>query len=109
MLAEVLHAKEEHKSTKNIAASAQATLARGIATIAVEAAEAAGTKNVGLSGGVAYNKAIVKTVDEMCDAHGFILFTNTKVPRGDGGVSFGQAVLTAMVKSGNYSLKLHDT
>ncbi len=109
LLAEVLHAKEEHKSTKNIAASAQATLARGIATIAVEAAEAAGTKNVGLSGGVAYNKAIVKTVDEMCDAHGFILFTNTKVPRGDGGVSFGQAVLTAMVKSGNYSLKLHDT
>jgi hydrogenase maturation protein HypF len=109
LLAEVVRAKEEHKSTKNLAASAQATLARGIATIAVEAAEAAGTKNVGLSGGVAYNKAIVKTVDEVCDAHGFILFTNTKVPRGDGGVSFGQAVLTAMVKSGDYGFKLYDT
>ena len=109
LLAGVLHAKERHKSTKSIAASAQAALARGIATIAVEAAEAAGTKNVGLSGGVAYNKAIVKTVAEVCDAHGFTLFTNTKVPRGDGGVSFGQAVLTAMVKSGNYSFKLYDT
>jgi hydrogenase maturation protein HypF len=106
LLAEVLHAKEERKSVKNIAASAQATLARGIATIAIEAAESAGIKNIGLSGGVAYNKAIVKTVDEECDAHGFALFTNTKVPRGDGGISFGQAVLTAMVKSGDLGLTL---
>ncbi|MGZ8874263.1 MAG: carbamoyltransferase HypF [Halobacteriota archaeon] len=106
LLAEVLHAKEERKSVKNIAASAQATLARGIATIAIEAAESAGIKNIGLSGGVAYNKAIVKIVDEECDAHGFALFTNTKVPRGDGGISFGQAVLTAMVKSGDLGLTL---
>jgi hydrogenase maturation protein HypF len=106
LLAEVLRAKVERKSVKNIAASAQATLARGIAMIAMEAAESAGIKNVGLSGGVAYNKAIVKTVGELCDARGFALFTNTKVPRGDGGISFGQAVLTAMVKSGDRDLTL---
>jgi hydrogenase maturation protein HypF len=106
LLAEVLHAKEGGKSVKNIAASAQAALARGIATIAVEAAESAGINNIGLSGGVAYNKAIVKTIVEVCDAHGFRLFTNTKVPRGDGGISFGQAVLTAMVKSGDRGLTL---
>jgi hydrogenase maturation protein HypF len=106
LLAEVLHAKEERKSVKNIAASAQATLARGIATIATEAAESAGIKNVGLSGGVAYNKAIIKTVEDVCKSHGFALYTNTKVPRGDGGISFGQAVLTAMVKSGDSGLTL---
>jgi hydrogenase maturation protein HypF len=106
LLAEVLRAKVERKSVKNIAASAQATLARGIAMIAMEAAESAGIKNVGLSGGVAYNKAIVKSVGELCDAHGFALFTNTKVPRGDGGISFGQAVLTALVKSGDHGLTL---
>jgi hydrogenase maturation protein HypF len=106
LLAEVLHAKEERKSVKNIAASAQATLARGIAMIATEAAESAGIKNVGLSGGVAYNKAIVKTVADVCKSHGFALYTNTKVPRGDGGISFGQAVLTAMVKSGDSGLTL---
>jgi hydrogenase maturation protein HypF len=106
LLAEVLHAKEERKSVKNIAASAQTTLARGIAMIATEAAESAGIKNVGLSGGVAYNKAIIKTVEDVCKSHGFALHTNTKVPRGDGGISFGQAVLTAMVKSGDSGLTL---
>jgi hydrogenase maturation protein HypF len=106
LLAEVLHAKEERKSVKNIAASAQTTLARGIAMIATEAAESAGIKNVGLSGGVAYNKAIIKTVEDVCKSHGFALYTNTKVPRGDGGISFGQAVLTAMVKSGDSGLTL---
>jgi hydrogenase maturation protein HypF len=107
LLAEVLHAREEGKSIKNIAASAQAALARGIATIAAEAAEATGVRNIGLSGGVAYNKAIVKSVLEVCNQHDTILFTNTKVPRGDGGISFGQAVLTVMVKSGDYNLKLY--
>jgi hydrogenase maturation protein HypF len=106
-LAEVLHAKDKGKSIKDIAASAQSALARGITTIAVEAAEAAGVKNIGLSGGVAYNKAIVRAVLEVCNQHDTTLFTNTKVPRGDGGISFGQAVLTAMVKSGDYDLKLY--
>jgi hydrogenase maturation protein HypF len=105
-LAEVLHAREEGKSTKNIAASAQSTLARGLATIAVEAAENAGIKSIGLSGGVAYNKAIVRAVLDVCNQRGATLFTNTKVPRGDGGISFGQAILTGMVKSGDYDLKL---
>jgi len=109
VLAEILQAKKRGKSTKNIAASAQVTIARGIATIAAEAAEAIGTSNIGLSGGVAYNKAIVTTVNKVCDAHDLLLFTNTKVPRGDGGISFGQAILTAMVKSESYDLKLSAT
>jgi len=109
VLAEILQAKKHGQSTKNIAASAQVTIARGIATIAAEAAEAIGTSNIGLSGGVAYNKAIVKTVNEVCNTRELVLFTNTKVPRGDGGISFGQAILTAMVKSGSYDLKLSAT
>lgn len=109
VLAEILHAKKQGKSTKNIAASAQVTIARGIATIAADAAEAIGTSNIGLSGGVAYNKAIVTTINEVCDERDLALFTNTKVPRGDGGISFGQAILTAMVKSGSYDLKLFAT
>ena len=106
LLAEVLHAREQGKSIRNIAASAQNTLARGLATIAVDAAEAAGIRSIGLSGGVAYNKAIVRAALEVCQQHGATLFTNTKVPRGDGGISFGQVILTGMVKSGDYDLKL---
>jgi len=109
LVAEVIRAKNQGKSIKNIAASAQVTIGRGIATLAADAAESFGTTNVGLSGGVAYNKAIVATISEVCSSRDLALFTNTKVPRGDAGISFGQAILTAMVKSGNYELALSAT
>ncbi len=103
-LADVLSAKRRGESTKDIAASAQSAIAEGIALIASQAAEARGIDVVGLSGGVAYNKAIVKRVESTCALSDLVLFTNTAVPRGDGGISFGQAVLAAMVKSGEYKL-----
>jgi len=101
----VLNAKNKGVSVKNIAASAQDTLAQGLATISVDAAEYAGIRNIGLSGGVAYNKAIVSKIEKICTDNNLELFTNTKVPRGDGGISFGQAVLAAMVKSGEYEFR----
>jgi len=106
ILKEVLQAKASGRSVKNIAASAQNAVAQGIATIAVGAAESIGVSAVGLSGGVAYNKAIVTRIESMCRQHQLDLYTNTAVPRGDGGISFGQAILTAMIKSGKYDLKL---
>ncbi|MGZ4915349.1 MAG: carbamoyltransferase HypF [Halobacteriota archaeon] len=102
----VLTAKQRGEAAKDIAASAQNTIAEGIALIAAQAAEATGVKAVGLSGGVAYNKAIVKKVQSVCALFDLEFFTNTAVPRGDGGISFGQAVLTAMVKSHQYDLAL---
>ncbi|MGZ4904088.1 MAG: carbamoyltransferase HypF [Halobacteriota archaeon] len=106
ILDEVLVAKQRRESVKNIAASAQIGIAEGIATIAAQAAEAMGINTVGLSGGVAYNNAIVKKIKSVCALSDLELFTNTAIPRGDGGISFGQAVLTAMVKSGQYELAL---
>ncbi len=102
----VLVAKQHRKNVKDIAASAQAAVAEGIATIAAQAAEAQGIKAIGLSGGVAYNQATVAKIQSICALHDLELFTNTAVPRGDGGISFGQAVLAAMVKSGQYELAL---
>ncbi|MDD1720890.1 MAG: carbamoyltransferase HypF, partial [Euryarchaeota archaeon] len=102
----VLVAKQRGERTKDIAASAQNTIAEGIAMIAAQAAEAMGVNVVGLSGGVAYNKAIVKKIKSVCALSDLELFSNTAVPRGDGGISFGQAVLTAMIKSGQYELAI---
>ncbi len=98
----VLEAKNKGISIKNIAASAQNAIAQGLAAIAAHAAESADIKSIGLSGGVAYNKTIVSKIEKNCKDNSLELFTNTKVPRGDGGISFGQAVLAALVKSGEY-------
>ncbi len=106
ILDEILVARQRGESTKDLAASAQAAIAEGVATIAAQAAETEGIRAVGLSGGVAYNNAIVKKVASVCARSDLALFTNTAVPRGDGGISFGQAVLTAMVKSEEYELAL---
>jgi hydrogenase maturation protein HypF len=98
----VLEAKNKGISIKDIAASAQNAIAQALATIAADAAESADIRNVGLSGGVAYNKTIVSKIEKKCKDNDLELFTNTKVPRGDGGISFGQAILAALVKSGEY-------
>jgi len=48
----------DKKAVRDIAASVQYNLARGIATLAVRAAEREGIKTVALSGGVVANRVI---------------------------------------------------
>jgi hydrogenase maturation protein HypF len=50
---------------------------------------------VGISGGVAYNGAIVRNIRTKLEENGFELLTHKKVPCGDGGVSLGQACIAA--------------
>jgi hydrogenase maturation protein HypF len=50
---------------------------------------------VGISGGAAYNEAIVRNIRTKLEEAGFGLLTHTKVPCGDGGVSLGQACIGA--------------
>ena len=89
----VVEALDSGQSKYDIAASAQVTLARALAQQASEAAKSSGAQVVGLSGGVAVNAAIGKTIEDYVKAEGLRFVTNHKLPCGDGGVSFGQAVL----------------
>ena len=76
----------------NIAASFQYNLARGIARLAITAAQNSGVRTVALSGGVAYNYQIRTTIcDEIAKAR-LDCILNRKYPLGDGCVSFGQCV-----------------
>jgi hydrogenase maturation protein HypF len=77
---------------RSLAASFQYNLARGIATLALRAAEREGMKMVALSGGVAYNHAIRETIQKEILARGFTCIVNADYPLGDGCVSFGQCV-----------------
>ena len=91
----VVEALDAGQSKYDIAAAAQVTLAKAFARQACEAAKSSGAPVVGLSGGVAVNAAIGKTIEDYVKAEGLKFVTNHKLPCGDGGVSFGQAVLAA--------------
>jgi hydrogenase maturation protein HypF len=77
---------------RNIAASFQYNLARGIAQLAIHAADREGIKKIALSGGVAYNHAIRETICQEITAHSGECVINADYPLGDGCVSFGQCV-----------------
>ena len=94
-LRSVLEARDAGHSKYDIAASAQVTLAQAFAKQACDAAKTAGVPIVGFSGGVAVNAAIGKTIEDYVEKEGLKFVTNHKLPCGDGGVSFGQAVLAA--------------
>ncbi len=81
------------RAVRDIAASFQYNLARGIAHLAIHAAEREGMKNIALSGGVAYNHAITgNNPDRDYQAQPYRCILNADYPLGDGCVSFGQCV-----------------
>ena len=80
-------------SVADLAYSAHAYLARGLAALATDNAQELGVKDVGFSGGAACNQILVKVMREAVEAAGLRFWVHEAVPAGDGGVSFGQAVV----------------
>jgi len=89
----LLELKERGHAVADLAATAQWALAVGLARIALEAAREQGIEEVVIGGGVAYNDAITHAVRDEVERAGLKLYVNERVPCGDGGVSFGQAVV----------------
>ena len=79
------------RAVSDLAATAQSVLARGLADVAGATARERDLP-VGLSGGVAVNEAIVGTVRETVPES---VLTHRRVPPGDGGLSYGQALVAA--------------
>jgi hydrogenase maturation protein HypF len=73
-------------------------LARGLAELAVEEAERLQIKHVGFSGGVAYNEQITATMRRAVEKAGCKFLVHSKIPAGDGGTSFGQAIVAGFQK-----------
>ncbi len=95
-LAEMLSSQ----SAADVAATAQAALARGLGTLAVEAARERGVGTVGFTGGVAYNDAITRRLREVVTDAGLAFLTPAAVPPGDGGIAYGQAIVASARASG---------
>jgi hydrogenase maturation protein HypF len=77
----------------DLAYFAHAYLARGLASLAVEKALESGVKTVGFSGGAACNQILMGIMRRTVEAAGLQFLVHEAVPPGDGGVSFGQAVV----------------
>ena len=88
-----LDALREHHTAATVAATAQQALARGLTTIAIRTAEERGVDAVGFTGGVAYNDAISRTVRETVTGADRRYLAPERVPPGDAGIAYGQAVV----------------
>jgi hydrogenase maturation protein HypF len=93
---EMLHMVLENvgrASTADLAYSAHAYLAEGLASLAVEKALKDGFRAVGFSGGAASNQILAEVMRRTVEAAGLRFLVHEAIPPGDGGVSFGQAVV----------------
>ena len=82
----------DRRAVQDIAASFQYNLSRGIATLAVRAAERDSMQKIAVSGGVAINHAIRETIRSGITTAGLDCIINDQYPPGDGCVSYGQCV-----------------
>jgi hydrogenase maturation protein HypF len=80
-------------SVADLAYSAHAYLAKGLASLAVKKALEQGVGAVGFSGGAACNQILAEVMRGVVEAAGLRFLVHEAVPGGDGGVSFGQAVV----------------
>ena len=92
LLAEIFESRGK-VSVADLAYSAHAYLANGLATLAINTAPEQGVKTVGFTGGAACNEILTKLMRSTVEAAGLRFLVHEAVPSGDGGVSFGQAVV----------------
>jgi hydrogenase maturation protein HypF len=84
---------------EDLAYSAHLYLAKGLASLATQKASDIGVQTVGFSGGAACNQLLAETMRKNVESAGLRFVVHEAVPAGDGGVSFGQAVVAAFADS----------
>jgi hydrogenase maturation protein HypF len=66
--------------------------------LALEKAEENKVKTIGFSGGVACNQILATVMRKIVEDAGLRFFVHETIPPGDGGLSFGQAVVSGFFK-----------
>ncbi len=75
-------------------------VSKAIAESAVQVSEEKDIEKIGISGGVSYNRPIVKGIRSYLKNQGYNLLVHEKIPNGDMGVPFGQAVIASTKNQG---------
>jgi len=92
LLLKVFENREKY-SKADLAYSAHVYLAGGLASLAVEKALEHDVEAVGFSGGVACNKIFASVIRLVVEGSGLRFLVHEAIPPGDGGLSFGQAIV----------------
>jgi hydrogenase maturation protein HypF len=87
-------------SRKRIAAEFHAGIAEGFIKAASNARVNTGINHVALSGGCMHNRRLARLLREGLEEEGFKVFQHRQVSPGDGGLSYGQAVVAASILAG---------
>lgn len=87
-------------SKPRMAARFHAAVADGFVRAAVLARDATGVGKVAMSGGCLHNRRLVQLLRAKLEAEGFEVYRHRQVSPGDGGLSYGQAVVGAAVVRG---------
>ena len=80
-----------------IAARFHSGVAHGFVFAARMARDTTGIKQVALSGGCLHNRRLARLLRTGLELEGFEVFQHAQVSPGDGGLSYGQAVIAAAV------------
>jgi hydrogenase maturation protein HypF len=92
-LLSIVFENTENFNKNDLAYSVHSYLARGLATLAVEKAVDLSVGTVGFTGGAAVNVLLASLMRETVETAGLRFLVHEAIPAGDGGVSFGQAVV----------------
>ena len=95
MLMEIFENRSKMRKA-DLALTAHGYLAEGLASLAMEKAREKGVETVGFTGGVAFNEIIASKMRKVIKSSGLRFLGHEAVPPGDGGTSFGQAVVAGV-------------
>lgn len=100
MIEEILH----RRPVPEIASRFHKTVAELIAATCCRIRRETGVNSVVLSGGVFQNILLLRQSVNLLEVEGFTVYTHSKVPANDGGISMGQAVMAkmAMMERGGF-------
>jgi len=82
---------------ERIAAQFHSGVANGFIAAAANARENTGIHQVALSGGCLHNRRLARLLRAGLEKEGFAVFQQRQVSPGDGGLSYGQAVVGAAI------------
>ncbi len=96
---DLLRDLESGIAASHIAARFHATVAAAFVQAAIAARAATGIRTVAMSGGVMHNRRLSHLLRTQLESKGFEVFKHRRVSPGDGGLSYGQAVMAAAILS----------
>ena len=88
-----LYENKDKFSKADLAYSTHVYIAEGLAELAIGQAELTGVKIIGFTGGAACNSILSKIMRKKIETSGLKFIVHGSIPPGDGGISFGQAVV----------------